>query len=150
MENNPECGGIKAIARDPHTIFVYWDADMIGSDKLSGRPGANVRAVIAWSLKLYCCDTKDVLMQEVDPASGKHYFHGLHSGYTYQIRLCQVDTMGDAHCFLQCDEVVLPRSGFSSTHDPEWAVSKQDLVEIMGKEFFGAGSSDRFMSACEE
>lgn len=144
MTDSSAKDNFRAIARDPHTIFVYWDADCVGGDKLSGKPGANVRAIIGWTLEVYCCDTKTSEEYSIEPQAGKYYFHGLHSGYTYRVKLCQIDTMKHSHCFHKYEDVTLPRAGFSGVSDPEWAVSPDEIMALIGpisEGMFGASEN---------
>lgn len=135
-------GGACALARDPQTIFIYWDQS-IGSDKLNGAIGANVRAIIGWALKVKCLQENHEYTFEVDPKRGSHYLCELHPGWSYDIRLCQMDTMGEYHTLCRCGTITLEQAGFSPEHDPMYPVSVQELVQMLGSENFSCiGSSD--------
>lgn len=147
MDSDEKTAGAMAIARDPRTIFIYWDAEQTGTDKLTGKPGANIRAVTAWFISASCHDTGDIINCPVDPSAGRFYLHELIPGQTYQIRLCMQDTMGDLHTLIRFAPVTTPSGGFSTVQHQDWTVSLEELKSLLGPEGLQyLGSSDQFYS----
>ena len=134
MNDQNATGGLTAIARDPQTIFVYWNPGSFGADRLTGKPGANVRAIVGWRLKIASIDRQVKREVEIDPAAGKYYFNALIPGLTYEISLCLIDTMTEAHTVGRCPPVALPSGNFSKESGQGWEVSPQDLVALLGEE----------------
>lgn len=134
MDIPHETGGLTAIARDPHTIFVYWTPGAFGADKLTGKPGANVRAIIGWRLRLQSADCQVKREIEIDPAAGSYYFHELIPGLSYEINLALVDTMTELHTVGRCRPVDLPAKVFSSESSDQWPVSIAQLTSMLGEE----------------
>ena len=149
MNTQNSTGGLTAIARDPQTIFVYWNPGAFGADRLSGKPGANVRAIIGWRLELRSVDGQVRREVEIDPAAGKYYFNALIPGLTYDITLRLVDTMTEQHTVGRCLPVSLPGGSFSTESANGWEVSVQELVSLLGDEGrkFG-GASDQRPTGC--
>jgi hypothetical protein len=151
MNNQTATGGLTAIARDPQTIFVYWNPGSFGADKFSGKPGSNVRAIIGWRLKLASADRQVRREIEIDPAVGKYYFNSLIPGLTYEISLCLIDTMTEEHTVGRCLPVTLPSGNFSAESSAGWEVSERELVALLGEEgrkYAGSsGHSPRSFSA---
>ena len=145
MSETEKAYSAMAIARDPHTIFIYWDAEKVGADKLTGKPGSNIRAIAGWALDAHCPDTGDVLVCAIDPAAGRHYLHGLVPGQTYHVRLCMQDTMRDLHTLVRFPPVTTPCGSFCQEAHPDWPVSLDELRALLGPEGLNyLGASDLF------
>lgn len=147
MNHQPANCSFTAIARDPRTIFVYWDAGCFGGDKLTGKPGANVRAIIAWKLRVRDRSTGEDNLVGIDPATGKHYLHNLAPGHCYEISLCQQDTMRDLHTIARAAPLTLPENTFSALSSPDWEVTMEGLAALLGDEGRNyLGSSGLFLN----
>lgn len=134
MNNQNPTGGLSALARDPQTIFVYWNPGSFGADHLSGKPGSNVRAIVGWRLELRSDDGQVRREVEINPDAGRYYFNSLIPGLTYTVALRLMDTMTEMHTAGRSLPVTLPGLGFSSESAKGWEVSVQDLVGLLGEE----------------
>lgn len=126
---------LTAMAQTPQTLFVCWDAEALANDKLTGKIGANVRAIVGWGLRISGDD--EVRDFVITPAIGKYYVHQLCGGKTYKISLFAQDTMREKHTIVICGEVTMPQNKIAD--DANATISAELLRELCGGEVDDGG-----------
>lgn len=133
---------LTAVARDPSTVFVCWDASAFGSDLLNGKIGANVRAIAGWCLRVAPQDG-DPVDYVITPETGKYYVNGLRPGGVYWISIMLQDTVREKHRVCACGPLATPVAAVSEEEMRGWEISKETLAALCGGEG-GLASSGQF------
>jgi hypothetical protein len=132
MPQQPENYGrdiLVTVARDPSTLFLYWELGGIADPATSD-----------WAVRLENIDTGAVSLSMIDPAAGSWYLSAL-PGKTYRAELGTVSD-GEFTPYLQSETVRTPRLSYSTIGDVSWMISEKALFELqaLGGELFSGGS----------
>ena len=125
---------LTAVARDPRTAFVCWDRQAFGSDKLNGKVGANVRAIVGWCLRVASVDGLFCRDCVIAPEAGNYYLTGLRGGVDYRVSILAQDTVREKHQLAACGPFALPADAVSDEEMAGWEISKDLLRELCGGE----------------
>lgn len=123
---------LTAVAQEPRTLFVCWDAAAFGSDKLNGKVGANVRAIIGWCLRATALEGGGYRDFAITPETGRCYLTGMEPGQTYQISLLLQDTVREKHLVCGCGPLTMPVAAVSDEEVAGWEISKETLAALCG------------------
>lgn len=105
-----------ALARDPHTLFVYWRLAPSGVPGSDTPHQPNRFAMSDWILRLESRDPLTVQDFAVVIGSGRHYAQA-RPGTTYRIRLGIRDAVGDFHPVLEAGTATTPPATWRAPED---------------------------------
>jgi hypothetical protein len=120
-----------AVARDPWTVFAYWDVDWLSIFKNATPVDRQVH------LRIHCADGLEEKEAAVEPMAGMHYFT-----MSQRHRICRLEIgyyqPADVwHSVVKSNEVMMPPREISESEDLEIAtipfhLSFQQLVDLHG------------------
>ncbi len=144
---------MRAIARDPECIFVYWEIASGRKKELARRLSQNVLQNAKYMLRLL--DVTDVhydgmnawrcIDTEVGADADSWYLRVPEPGRSYMAEYGMMTPGGDFECVVRSNAVQVPRSGVSGEAEEQWqTVDTQRLIRASGSTFeAGVGSSEQ-------
>ncbi|GAW29318.1 DUF4912 domain-containing protein [Carboxydocella sp. ULO1] len=112
-----------AVARDPETIFVYWQLDPVYLESLEAELPALKSGITQLRLYRYDETTGQWLLEDSKNLTSfvtSFYFHLARPDARYKVELGRLLNNQLFYCLLVSNEVVTPRAYFSALIDENW------------------------------
>ncbi len=121
---------IRAIARDPGTIFISWDKSM------------HPESYRSWKLIAEDLTSGQKIAAELDPGAGKHYLHSLTPDTSYSLKIMASPLNGIS--FMVVDYGILHtlknRISSQADSDPKWKTDLESLLRLTNTDYLGASN----------
>jgi len=124
------------IARDPTTLFAYWELGGSLRPRLSQELGSAGLASAQWILRLTQLATGATLDIRVDPQAGNWYM-AVQPGTAYESEFGLRDAHGGYRRLLAGGRVCTPPASFSSHYDRQWMVLEEDYLRLLAMGWTG-------------
>jgi hypothetical protein len=120
-----------AIARDPWTVFAYWDVDWPSIFKNATPVDRQVH------LRIHCADGLEEKEAAVEPMAGMHYVTMSQRHRTCRLEIGYYQPADVWHSVVKSNEIVMPPQEISESEDVDIAtipfhLSFQQLVDLYG------------------
>lgn len=131
-----------AIARDPSTVFVYWDLAGDAMSSLESRLSEDDLAASAWTIRLTDLDTGATSTIEIEPEA-RNWYLDVMPGRTYVVELGVIDPGKTFHRVFPATRLRTPDPSYSQEFDKQWMILEEDYLQLLALGWAGfLGSSN--------
>jgi hypothetical protein len=124
------------LARDPHTVFAFWEVPQWRLDQEQARMGGNVRLCVrvydVTGVSFNGGNELGYFDQEVYERVGSWYFDLGRAGHSFCADLGLRSPDGRFQSLIRSNTVAVPREGFSDAQDEEWMVLEEEFLRLYG------------------
>ncbi len=121
---------LRALVRDPHWIYLYWEISEDTKDKLRGAEGEWIFDISESVLRVYAENQE--LIQEIPVLlDAMNWYISLQANRTYEFQLGLKGNDGAYHLLASSNPVTLPPDKPSEVEDEEWTVVEEQFSEML-------------------
>lgn len=119
-----------ALARDPSTLFVYWNIQADAVKEMARQMGDTVYAKSVWTIRLTNLSNAVSENVEID-LDARNWYIGVHPGCQYTVEIGLLRPDGVFFRALSAPTVSIPPLGYSHIYDKQWMILEEDYRKLL-------------------